>query len=53
MATLLVALLAPKPFNLFAIILVLIQFGALVWYCASYIPFARDGIRNCMGSMCG
>eukprot|EP01102_Stenamoeba_stenopodia_P022263 TRINITY_DN9208_c0_g1_i2.p1 TRINITY_DN9208_c0_g1~~TRINITY_DN9208_c0_g1_i2.p1 ORF type:complete len:171 (+),score=20.58 TRINITY_DN9208_c0_g1_i2:177-689(+) len=31
------------------IICVLIQMVALIWYTASYIPFARDCIKNCIG----
>lgn len=34
------------------IVLVIIQFIALIWYTLSYIPFAREmicsGMRNCM-----
>lgn len=30
---------------------VLIQFGALVWYCLSYIPYARTCVKNCCSSI--
>ncbi|KAI9144724.1 SFT2 domain-containing protein [Paraphysoderma sedebokerense] len=32
------------------ILLAVIQFLALFWYSASYIPFARDMIKRCCGS---
>ncbi|KAG2178109.1 hypothetical protein INT43_003362 [Umbelopsis isabellina] len=33
-----------------SIILVIIQFGALVWYAASYIPYGREVIRRFFGT---
>ncbi|EIE88162.1 hypothetical protein RO3G_12873 [Rhizopus delemar RA 99-880] len=33
-----------------SLILVIIQFGALVWYSASYIPYGREIIRRFFGS---
>lgn len=29
-----------------------VQFCALAWYCASYIPFGRTMIRKCVGKYC-
>ena len=29
-----------------------VQFLALAWYCASYIPFGRMCIRQCVGKWC-
>lgn len=34
------------------LILVVIQFLALIWYTASYIPFARTMIINCFTGCC-
>ena len=34
------------------LISMLLQFCALVWYCASYIPFGRMCLRRCMGRVC-
>ena len=31
------------------IVLIIIQFIALCWYCLSYIPYARTMAKNCMG----
>ncbi|KAI8336311.1 Got1/Sft2-like family-domain-containing protein [Chlamydoabsidia padenii] len=33
-----------------SLILVIVQFGALVWYSASYIPYGREVIRRFFGS---
>ncbi|KAI9475555.1 MAG: Got1/Sft2-like family-domain-containing protein [Benjaminiella poitrasii] len=33
-----------------SIVLVIIQFGALIWYSASYIPYGREIIRRFFGS---
>ncbi|KAI8055550.1 uncharacterized protein B0P05DRAFT_560486 [Gilbertella persicaria] len=33
-----------------SLILVIIQFSALVWYSASYIPYGREMIRRFFGS---
>ena len=35
------------------IVLICAQFCALVWYAASYIPFARKAITGCCKSMVG
>lgn len=37
---------------LITIIAMLIQFCALAWYCASFIPFGRSMIRKCVGRYC-
>ena len=29
-----------------------IQFAALLWYCASFIPFGREMLRHCMARWC-
>ena len=31
------------------IVLIIIQFIALCWYCLSYIPYARTMVKNCLG----
>ncbi|KAI9292509.1 SFT2-like protein [Neoconidiobolus thromboides FSU 785] len=36
---------------LLTIILMIIQFLALLWYCASYVPFARRMIKNVFSSI--
>jgi hypothetical protein len=30
------------------LICICVQIPAYIWYCASYIPFARDCIRSCL-----
>ncbi|OQR81652.1 hypothetical protein THRCLA_11533 [Thraustotheca clavata] len=49
-----VAIMAPQ-LGLLILLLALIQFGAAVWYSASYIPYGRKIIASfgskCMGSM--
>ncbi|ORY46518.1 SFT2-like protein, partial [Rhizoclosmatium globosum] len=35
------------------IICCIIQWLALLWYSASYIPFARDMIKSCLGGIMG
>ena len=39
-------------FALLTVVAMVIQFCALAWYCASYIPFGRDLIRRCVGRYC-
>ncbi|TPX49505.1 hypothetical protein SeLEV6574_g01412 [Synchytrium endobioticum] len=39
--------------NFIIIILVFAQWVALIWYSASYIPFARDAIRACVTRVFG
>ena len=51
--TTLVVAFAP-PFQAKALVLVflmIIQYLAIGWYCASYIPFARDGIKKCFNKI--
>lgn len=31
------------------LITIIVQYCALAWYCASYIPFGRDLLRRCVG----
>jgi hypothetical protein len=31
------------------IVMIIIQFIALCWYCLSYIPYARTMVKNCLG----
>eukprot|EP01017_Pseudomicrothorax_dubius_P042779 TRINITY_DN7028_c0_g1_i2.p1 TRINITY_DN7028_c0_g1~~TRINITY_DN7028_c0_g1_i2.p1 ORF type:complete len:164 (+),score=51.43 TRINITY_DN7028_c0_g1_i2:61-492(+) len=38
-------------FALLVFALVVVQYCAYVWYCASYIPFARDFIKGCVGKI--
>eukprot|EP00736_Rhodelphis_marinus_P008403 Rmarinus@m.23646 len=49
-ATLYVALIQPLPKAnaLLVLFLLVLQFSALIWYCASYVPFARRCIRNAL-----
>ncbi|EGR31397.1 hypothetical protein IMG5_110770 [Ichthyophthirius multifiliis] len=37
--------------KLLVFVCVLIEFCAYVWYCASYIPYGRNCIKNCLGSI--
>lgn len=39
-----------KKFIPLIIVLIVFQFFALVWYSASYIPFARSAIKTCVTS---
>lgn len=39
--------------GLLVFIFLIIQFSAFVWYCASYIPFARDCIKGCISKLIG
>jgi hypothetical protein len=34
-----------------ALIMVIVQYCAFVWYCASYIPYGRTIITNCFGGL--
>eukprot|EP01121_Diplochlamys_sp_Union-15-3_P018968 TRINITY_DN7032_c0_g1_i2.p1 TRINITY_DN7032_c0_g1~~TRINITY_DN7032_c0_g1_i2.p1 ORF type:complete len:157 (-),score=16.42 TRINITY_DN7032_c0_g1_i2:60-530(-) len=40
-----------KKSALLAVIFVIIQFGAFLWYALSYIPFARTLVTNCVKGM--
>lgn len=48
--TLGVALGMKDPSVVLVIFLVILQFCALVWYMASYIPFAQNAIKSCLCS---
>ena len=37
---------------LLTLLAMIVQFCALSWYCASYIPFGRACIRRCVGHYC-
>ena len=37
---------------LLTLVAIFVQFCALAWYCASYIPFGRMLIRQCVGRVC-
>ncbi len=40
--------------RIWAVVICLIfQLLALAWYVLSYIPFGRDMVKKCFGSMCG
>ncbi|KRX10879.1 hypothetical protein PPERSA_03096 [Pseudocohnilembus persalinus] len=39
--------------SLLVIIFLIIQMAAYIWYCASYIPFARSCIKNCINGVFG
>jgi hypothetical protein len=39
-------------FALLTFLCMIIQFCALGWYCASYIPFGRSCIQACVGRVC-
>ena len=46
--TLIVSFLKPFEGKAFVVVLLMmIQYLAVGWYCASYIPFAREGIKKC------
>jgi hypothetical protein len=34
--------------RLLVLLFLIIQIPAYIWYCASYIPFARDCIKGCL-----
>lgn len=34
--------------KLLVMLCLLVQIPAYIWYCASYIPFARDCIKSCL-----
>jgi len=34
-----------------SIIFCILQFGAMTWYSISYIPYARDAIKKCFGTI--
>jgi hypothetical protein len=36
--------------QLLVILFLIVQIPAYIWYCASYIPFARDCIKSCLNS---
>lgn len=39
--------------GLLVFIFLIIQICAYIWYCASYIPFARDCMKSCFGRLMG
>lgn len=39
--------------GLITIFFILVQFGAMVWYALSYIPFGRQMLSKCIGSAVG
>eukprot|EP01089_Gocevia_fonbrunei_P014098 TRINITY_DN3788_c0_g1_i4.p1 TRINITY_DN3788_c0_g1~~TRINITY_DN3788_c0_g1_i4.p1 ORF type:complete len:168 (-),score=7.10 TRINITY_DN3788_c0_g1_i4:8-511(-) len=41
-----------KPIGIVILILVVIQFAALVWYAASYIPYAQSCIKTTCAGCC-
>jgi hypothetical protein len=49
--TLYVAIEVQKPLPV--IVCMVIQLCAMIWYCASYIPFGRKMITTCLGSVVG
>lgn len=36
--------------QILVILFLIVQIPAYIWYCASYIPFARDCIKSCLKS---
>jgi len=38
--------------SILVIICLVVQIPAYIWYCASYIPFARDCIKSLVKSCC-
>ncbi|KEG05241.1 putative vesicle transport protein SFT2B-like [Trypanosoma grayi] len=36
---------------LLVLLLCLVQIGAMIWYILSYIPFARDAVKACLGGL--
>ena len=34
-----------------SVIFCILQFGAMTWYSISYIPYARDAIKKCFGTV--
>ena len=34
--------------KLLVLLCLMVQIPAYIWYCASYIPFARDCIKSCL-----
>lgn len=34
--------------KILVLLFLLVQIPAYIWYCASYIPFARDCIKSCL-----
>lgn len=34
--------------KLLVLLCLIVQIPAYIWYCASYIPFARDCIKSCL-----
>ena len=48
--TVVAALLLQEP--ILTLLSMCVQFAALLWYCASYIPFGRDLLRHCLGRWC-
>ena len=36
--------------KILVLICLIVQIPAYIWYCASYIPFARDCIKSCLKS---
>lgn len=39
--------------KILALLFCIIQCLAMTWYCISYIPFARDAVKKCVGSCLG
>lgn len=37
--------------KILVLLCLMVQIPAYIWYCASYIPFARDCIKSCLKSI--
>jgi hypothetical protein len=40
------------PFTPLVFLCLAVQIPAYIWYCASYIPFARDCLKSCLTACC-
>lgn len=39
--------------KLLVLLCLVVQIPSYIWYCASYIPFARDCIKSCLRGITG
>eukprot|EP00523_Entomoneis_sp_CCMP467_P021693 CAMPEP_0168848402 /NCGR_PEP_ID=MMETSP0727-20121128/10826_1 /TAXON_ID=265536 /ORGANISM="Amphiprora sp., Strain CCMP467" /LENGTH=226 /DNA_ID=CAMNT_0008902259 /DNA_START=204 /DNA_END=884 /DNA_ORIENTATION=- len=41
----------PGPEGLYLFLLLIVQYGAMTWYCLSYIPFGQETVKNYLGKI--
>jgi len=52
-STVLLVFIGGKFRYILVLVSAMVEVSALVWYSASYVPYARDGLRNLFVKCCG